>query len=383
MKPIRLLFVLTSPVRGGVEEVVLGLLRRLDPSEFRLGLAAPAPLLDGFAADLRGVSVDAEPMTVEPFLRRDAFGPLSRFVRSFHPDIVNSHLFRSTAAAAPVAAWHGVPLVETYHGREGWRRGLVRGRFLPDRLVARLVDRVIAVSEAARTFLITGKGYPKAKVVVVANGRDLSLYQPGLWRDAVRAELGLAPATPVVGVVGRLDAQKGHAYLLDAWPVVRREIADARLLLVGDGGLRATLERRVHELGIAESVVFAGFRSDVPRMLDAMDVMVLPSLYEGMPLTAIEGSAMARPVVATDVDGTPEVVRDGQTGHLVPPANPAELARAIIALLRDPDGARRMGQAGRDWVLTRFDVDRHVEATADVYRSVARGAAGCGTLVAA
>ena len=114
-----------------------------------------------------------------------------------------------------------------------------------------------------------------------------------------------------------------------------------------------------------------------------MDVMVLPSLYEGMPLTAIEGSAMARPVVATDVDGTPEVVRDGQTGHLVPPANPAELARAIIALLRDPDGARRMGQAGRDWVLTRFDVDRHVEATADVYRSVARGAAGCGTLVAA
>ena len=215
MKPIRLLFVLTSPVRGGVEEVVLGLLRRLDPSEFRLGLAAPAPLLDGFAADLRGVSVDAEPMTVEPFLRRDAFGPLSRFVRSFHPDIVNSHLFRSTAAAAPVAAWHGVPLVETYHGREGWRRGLVRGRFLPDRLVARLVDRVIAVSEAARTFLITGKGYPKAKVVVVANGRDLSLYQPGLWRDAVRAELGLAPATPVVGVgvhdrIGTVRGSVGH-----------------------------------------------------------------------------------------------------------------------------------------------------------------------------
>jgi glycosyltransferase involved in cell wall biosynthesis len=383
VKPIRLLFVLTSPVRGGVEEVVLGLLRRLDPSEFRLGVAAPATLLDGFAADLRGVSVDVEAMSVEPFLRRDAFGPLSRFLRRFRPDLVNSHLFRSTAAAAPVAAWHGVPLVETYHGREGWRRGLVRGRFLPDRLIARLVDRVIAVSEAARTFLITGKGYPEAKVTVVANGRDFSLYQPGLWRDAVRAELGLAPSTPVVGVVGRLETQKGHAYLLDAWPAVRREIPDARLLVVGDGGLRATLEHRAHELGSAESVIFAGFRSDVPRMLDAMDVMVLPSLYEGMPLTAIEGSAMARPVVATAVDGTPEVVRDGQTGHLVPPANPAELTRAMLALLRDPDGARRMGQAGRDWVLTRFDVDRHVQATADVYRSVASSAVGRGTLVVA
>ena len=383
MKPIRLLFVLTSPVRGGVEEVVLGLLRRLDPSEFRLGLAAPAPLLDSFAADLTGVRVDAEAMAVEPLLRRDAFGPLSRFVRQFRPDVMNSHLFRSTAAAAPVAAWYSVPIVETYHGREGWRRGLVRGRFLPDRLVARLVNRVIAVSEAARTFLIEGTGYPAATVTVVANGRDLSIYRPGAWRDDARAELGVGPATPVVGVVARLDAQKGHRYLLEAWPAVRRTHPDARLLLVGDGDLRAPLERRVRELGIAESVIFAGFRTDVPQLLDAMDVMVLPSLYEGMPLTAIEGSAMARPVVATAVDGTPEVVRDGITGRLVPPADPPALTRALLDLLADPDGARRMGRAGREWVLTRFDVTRHVAATADVYRGVVAGAVGRGTLVAA
>jgi len=383
MKPIRLLFVLTSPVRGGVEEVVLGLLRRLDPAEFRLALAAPAPLLDSFNSDLAGVSVDAEPMSVEPLLRRDAFGPLSRFVRQFRPDVMNAHLFRSTAAAAPVAAWYSVPIVETYHGREGWRRGLVRGRFLPDRLVARLVDRVIAVSEAARTFLIEGKGYPAAKITVVANGRDLSIYQPGSWREAVRQELGLNSTTPVVGMVGRLDAQKGHTYLLEAWPAVRREIPDARLLLVGDGGLRTPLEQRVRELGLTDSVIFAGFRTDVPRLLDAMDVMVLPSLYEGMPLTAIEGSAMARPVVATAVDGTPEVVRDGVTGRLVPPADPIALTRALLELLRDPDGASRMGRAGRQWVLARFDVSRHVTATADVYRSVVAGSVGRGTLVAA
>jgi glycosyltransferase involved in cell wall biosynthesis len=164
---------------------------------------------------------------------------------------------------------------------------------------------------------------------------------------------------------------------------VRQQVPDARLLVVGDGGLRETLERRVRELGIGDSVIFAGFRADVPRLLDAMDVMVLPSLYEGMPLTAIEGSAMARPIVATAVDGTPEVVRDGRTGHLVPPADPAALSRAILALLQDPDAARRMGQAGRQWVLARFDVTRHVAATADVYRSVAAGAVGRGTLVAA
>jgi len=359
---VRLLFVLTQPVRGGVEEVVLALLRRLDPGEFRLGLAAPRPLLDALGPDLAGVRVDAEAIAGDT---RSAFAPLAGFMRRFRPEVVNPHIFRSTLVAAPLARWHGARVVETYHGREGWRRG-----FLPDRLVARFVDRVIAVSEAARAFLIHGKGYPAARITVVPNGRDLSVFQPGRAREAARKELGLDRAVPLVGVVGRLETQKGHAYLLDAWPAVTRELPDARLLLVGDGALRGALEAQARAREVADSVIFAGFRADVPRLLDALDVLCLPSLYEGMPLTAIEAAAMARPVVATAVDGTPEVVREGRTGLLVPPADPPALARALLALLRDPDGARRMGQAGRDWALLRFDLDRQVAATARVYRSL-------------
>ena len=370
MTPIRLLFVLTSPVRGGVEEVVLALLRRLDPGEFRLALAAPQPLLDAFAPDLAGVRVDAEPVAVESPLDRAGVARLSGFMRRFRPAVVNPHLFRTTAIAAPLGRWHGARVVETYHGREGWRRGALA--FLPDRLLARFVDRVIAVSEAARTFLVQGKGYPAGKITVVPNGRDLSVFRPGAARDSARKELGLDRAVPLVGVVGRLEAQKGHGYLLEAWPSVVAEFPDARLLLVGDGALRESLAARAHALGVGDSLIFAGFRSDVPRFLDAMDVVCLPSLYEGMPLTAIEGSAMARPVVATAVDGTPEVVRDGRTGRLVPPADPPALARALRDLLRDPEGARRLGEAGRDWVLTRFDLDRQVAATAHVYRSLVR-----------
>jgi glycosyltransferase involved in cell wall biosynthesis len=370
--PIRLLFVLTSPVRGGVEEVVLALLRRLDPGEFRLALAAPRTLLDDFHGDLRGVRLETEAVAAESPLRRREIARLSDFVRRFGAEIVNPHLFRSTAVAAPVARWHGARVVETYHGREGWRRGLVGGTFLPDRLVARLVDRVIAVSEAARTFLVRGKGYPAGKITVVPNGRDLSVFRPGVAREAARKELGLDRTVPLVGVVGRLETQKGHAHLFDAWPSVVGEFPDARLLVVGDGTLREPLQARAQAAGMADSIIFAGFRADVPRLLDAMDVLVLPSLYEGMPLTAIEASAMARPVVASAVDGTPEVVRDGRTGRLVPPGAPAPLANALRDLLRDPDTARRMGQAGRDWVLTRFDLDRQVAATAHVYRSVAR-----------
>ena len=364
MTPVRLLFVLTSPVRGGVEEVVLALLQRLDPGEFHLGLAAPRPLLDVFAPDLAGVRVDAE--AVEPDTR-SGFRRLSGFMRRFRPTVVNPHLFRTTAVAAPLARWHGARVVETYHGREGWR-----SRFLADRLVVRLVDHVIAVSEAARTFLVRGKGYPPARITVVPNGRDLSVFQPGSAREAARKELGLDRTVPLVGVVGRLEPQKGHTYLLDAWPKVTREFPDARLLLVGDGALREPLRAQARAAGVAESVVFAGFRSDVPRILDALDVLCLPSLYEGMPLTAIEAAAMGRPVVATAVDGTPEVVRDRRTGRLVPPADPPALAQALLDLLRDPEGARRMGQAGRDWALLRFDLDRQVAATAHVYRRAAR-----------
>jgi glycosyltransferase involved in cell wall biosynthesis len=361
---LRVLFVLTSPVRGGVEEVVLALLQRLDPGEFRLGLAAPGALLDAFAADLAGVRVDAEAIQADTpgGARR-----LSHLMRRFRPQIVNAHLFRSTAVAAPIARWHGARVVETYHGREGWRR-----RFAPDRLVVRLVDHVIAVSEAARSFLVRGKGYPPARITVVPNGRDLSIFQPGSAREAARKELGLDAAVPLVGVIGRLEPQKGHVYLLQAWPAVTREFPDARLLLVGDGGLRGALERQARAAGVAGSVIFTGFRADVPRMLDALDVLCLPSLYEGMPLTAIEAAAMARPVVATAVDGTPEVVRDGRTGRLVPPADPPALARALLDLLRDPEHGRRLGQAARDWALLRFDLDRQVAATAHVYRRAAR-----------
>jgi glycosyltransferase involved in cell wall biosynthesis len=371
MTPLRLMFVLTSPVRGGVEEVVLSLLQRLDPGEFACALAAPAALLDSLAPDLAGVRVSTCAVQAESWLQRAQVSRLSDFLTRVQPDIVNPHLFRSTVVAAPLARMRGVrAVVETYHGREGWRHGFPRGTFLPDRLVSRFVDRVIAVSEAARHFLVHGKGYAADKIVVVPNGRDLARFRPGTHRTAGRKELGLDGAVPLVGVLGRLEAQKGHTFLLAAWPAVIREFPDARLLVVGDGSLRAALEAQARALGVAESIVFVGFRADVPALLDTIDVLALPSLYEGMPLTAIEASAMARPVVATAVDGTPEVVRDGLTGYLVPPRDPAALARRLAALLRDPGAATRMGQAGRDLVLARFGLTRQVEATARVYHAV-------------
>jgi glycosyltransferase involved in cell wall biosynthesis len=363
MRPIRLMFVLASAVRGGIEEVVLSLARRLDPSDFHLSLAAPAPLLESFAPELRGVRVDTCAVEAERLTKAPA---LSRFIARVRPDVVNPHLFRSTLVAAPLARWHRVPaVVETYHGREAWRED---GSFAVDRVVGTLLDRAIAVSQAAAVFLVARKRYAADRVVVVPNGRDLGVFTPGRDRESVRKELGLDRLTPLVGVVGRLETQKGHADLLAAWPAVLHGLPDARLLVVGDGSLRGALETQARESNTAASIIFAGVRADVPRLLDAMDVLALPSLHEGMPLTAIEGAAMGRPVVATAVDGTPEVVLDGVTGLLVPPRDPGALARALLTLLCAPARARTMGGAARARALARFELGRQVEATARVYR---------------
>jgi len=371
VKPVGLMFVLTSAVRGGVEEVVLGLLQRLDPSEFRLSIAAPPALLDALAPDLAGVRVEALAVDAELTHVRE-LSRLARFMRRVRPDVVNPHLFRSTLVAAPLARMTGTGrVVETYHGREAWRRGALRGRFVADRMVARLVTRVIAVSRGAADFLIHGKGYPADKVLVIPNGRDLTRFTPGAHRETVRKELGLDRHAPVVTVVGRLETQKGHVYLLDAWPDVVRAHPDARLLVVGEGSLHDQLVGQARRVGVADSVIFTGFRSDIPRVLDATDVLALPSLHEGMPLTVIEAAAAGRPVVATAVDGTPEVVRDGETGYLVPPADPAALARGLRAILADLDAAAEMGREAHRWARERFDVATHVEATARVYREVA------------
>jgi glycosyltransferase involved in cell wall biosynthesis len=365
MSRIGVLVVVTAPTRGSIEEVVVALLQRLDPSEFRLALAAPQALLDNVAGDLHGVPVETEAVQADSWLRRRDVVKLSAFIGRVRPHIVGTHLGGATLVAAPLAKWQSAKVVETYHGGGSGSRG----RLLPERMVSRFVDRAIAVSESARAYLI-GAGYPGDKVVVIPNGRDLSRFRAGVGRDAVRRELGVERGVPLVGVVGRLEVRMGHAEMFEAWPSIVAEFPAARLVVVADGSLRPRLEARARELGLTAQVVFAGHRAETARMLDALDVVALPSLSEGLALSAIEASAMSRPVVATAVDGIPEVIREARTGRLVPPADPAALSRAIRGVLRDPLGAQRMGRAGRDFVLDRFSLERQVSSTARVYRDV-------------
>jgi glycosyltransferase involved in cell wall biosynthesis len=361
--------------RGGVEEHVLTLLRKLDRNQFRPALACTPAVAALVRGDLPG---DVELLEIE--LNRPAqlraMRRLAGFLRARRTGILHCHMFQSSVFAAPIAKLCRVPVViETPHVRELWRGGWIKGRYFVDRWVGHAVDRYIAVSSANARYLAGEKGLPERKISVVHNGADLGRFDP--LRTAppgMKASLGFDAGDPILAVVGRLEPQKGHAVLLDAMPAILRQHPRARLVCVGDGALRRQLERQTRDFGLGDAVRFTGFRSDVAAWMALADVMVLPSFFEGLPLVAIEAMAAARPVVATAVDGTPEVVLDGETGLTVPPGNPEALAAAVCRLLADPLLRWRMGWAGRRRALGSFTQERFVRDTQDVYLTAWRHA---------
>lgn len=373
MKKTRILYFLTSAVRGGVEEHVLSLLRRVDRTRFEPVLVCPQALLDAFAPDLASLPVMTIPLQVDTPWKPTHVWNLVRFYRALRrlrPHVVNVHLLRATFIGAPLAKLAGVPrVIATNHGPEPWRRGPIKGWYAIDRWVHRSVDLTIAVCSSAKEHLVRTKRLDPASIVVVNNGREMDQYTPLAQadRDAIRGELGLMPDDAAIVVVGRLDIQKGHRFLLDAMPEVLRQHPEARLILVGDGNLRERLETQVDVLEIRERVHFTGFRTDVRRLLGAADLVALPSLWEGLPLTVIEALAMQQPVIASAVNGVLDVITDEETGVLVPPGDSAALAKALVGLLDDPARAARLARQGRARVLERFAIDRQIAETVRWY----------------
>jgi glycosyltransferase involved in cell wall biosynthesis len=214
--------------------------------------------------------------------------------------------------------------------------------------------------------------------VTIYNGVDVTRFPVASVQATAQARraIGMPVGVPLVGSLGRLHPQKGFSDLLTAFAQVRQRVSSVRLFVAGDGELRDDLEAQARSLGIAAAVTFAGVRADVSEILAALDVFVLPSLWEGMPNAVLEAMAAGLPVVATAVGGTPEVVVDRVTGLLVPPQDPGALARAIERLLRDPGLRRTMGRAGRRRVERHFHIQETVRQVQDLYEALLRDKAG-------
>ena len=231
------------------------------------------------------------------------------------------------------------------------------------------VDCFIAASQAIHQMLVDD-GVDPARVVTVYEGIDISRLQAEPVAN-VHAEFWLPTNAPIVGAVGALTQEKGHRYLIEAASLVVREVPDARFVILGEGDLRPSLERQIHEQHLEKHVFLPGFRADVLSFLRGFDLFVMSSLAEGLGTSLLDAMALAKPTVASNTGGIPEVVANGETGLLVAPRDVAALAAAISSLLKDPARRTRMGEAGLARVQRIFSADQMVERTLEVYRSFA------------
>lgn len=309
-------------------------------------------------------------------LGRGPFSPavatdLLRLVRRDRPHILHSHGYASSNFARIVGALTGVRTIVHEHAAfpsiPGYQRSI-------DWLLAGRTDLGIAVSESTKAFMVSRRWLPPDRIRVVLNGAPLEEFRlPTADRVlAERARLGLRRGEPVVGTVGRLDAQKGMTYFLKAAALVLRQRPDVRFVIAGDGHLLAQHQEEARALGIADRTVFAGFCEDVPLVQSVFDVQVFASLWEGTPLTVFEAMAMSRPIVSTTVDGLGEVLRHGENALLVPPRDVEGLATGVLELLERPALAAGLAaQAGTD--SRRFDVRRTVEELQGLYEELVNG----------
>lgn len=236
------------------------------------------------------------------------------------------------------------------------------------RLASHRVSGFIAVSDEVRESMIKQIGPIQDKITVICNSVDIKRYERSVDKHAVRQQLGLETNTRLIATVATLKEQKGHRYLIDAAATIVPQHPDCHFLFVGDGKLRGKLQAQVRESGLSGNIHFLGSRRDVPDLLAASDLFVLPSLWEGLPMALIEAMAASMPVVATAVSGTVQVMIPGETGLVVPPGNSQMLAGAMIELLSDPARAQAMGIAAKQRVQAEFSAEKQANEHLALYR---------------
>jgi len=361
---IRVVEVLATGSNGGAQEHLHSLVTRMDVERYDVSVVALSPGSAVRKLQRAGIPV----LVIDEADDAICVGALAAHLAEVRPDIVHAHMFRAeTVATRAVLALaeigHRRPyLVSTVHSS--------RVRHETDKDVLRELtphmDRLIAVSRAIEQ-KIRDEGRDTVPVTLIYNGVDLERYDHQEACCTLPEEYGMEPGSQIVGVVARLEPEKGHPTLVEAWPKVLRAVPDSYLLIVGEGSRRDALEAQARELRIAHRVVFTGRRDDVPAVTAALDVAVLPSYREAQGLTILEAMALSRPVVASDVGGIPEMIEDGKTGLLVPPHDADALAAAIVRLLTNHPLADTLGRAGHDMVHDRFCIELMVSATESIY----------------
>jgi glycosyltransferase involved in cell wall biosynthesis len=365
---VRVVEVMATGTNGGAQEHVYSLVKRLDPARYDVRVVS----LSHGSSVRRMEKAGIEVCVIDEPDDRLAVQALAETLAPMEPEIVHNHMYRAEIVGTRAALLLGEKgckrpaVISTVHSS--------RIRCVDDRHALRtltpLMDRLIVVSKAIEQ-KVREEGRVGAPMSLIYNGVDLQRYNHQQPCCTLHDDYSIPESAPIVGVVARLEAEKGHRTLIDAWPLVLTAHPEAWLLVVGEGSERNSLEAQAASLGVANRVVFTGRREDVPAVTAALDISVLPSYREAQGLSVLEAMALGRPVVASEVGGIPEMIEDGVSGLLVPPNDSVALADAIIRLLSDHPFADMIARRGHDLAHDRFCIELMVNQVEALYDEAA------------
>jgi glycosyltransferase involved in cell wall biosynthesis len=365
MKKFRILHTESSHGLGGQEYRVLSEAKAMGLRGHQVVIAAPGKNQLTRLAKQEGIHCEAIPVGISGWGR---LVPLFLKLLAKHKiQIVHTHGSQDswTASLAGRISSYRPVIVRTRH-----KSTPVSVSFRHDVLYRFLPHVVTTTGEAVRRQLIDQNRLNPDAVISIPTGVDMKRFQSWSSDVALKKGLGIQVGQPVVGTVSFLRPEKGLDVLIDAVSLLQKEFSRVCCLIVGTGEERQKLLEQIRQKKLDGAVVFAGFREDIPELLNAMDVFVLPSFEEGMPQSLLQALAMERAVVASAVGGVPEIVQDGQTGFLVYPRDPVALAEKVGMLLRNPDQGKVLGQAGRRFMKQDYSMEAMVAKTEQLYSSL-------------
>lgn len=372
MEPLKVLHIIGGGEFGGAERHILNLSGAIDFEAVEITVCCL--FNDPFVGIASSAGIKSLAFPMRHKCDFGIVGKLAALIRNNGFDLVHTHGVRANLLGRLAARQAGKrKVITTVHSLlekdyPGFFNCLANN--WAERLTRSLTDHFITVSRELKEKLVS-QGVPEDKVTVIYNGIVTEEFSPNRETGKARKKLDLDATTPLVGIVARLHPVKGHLFFLEAAREVLLQRPDVRFLVIGDGPLRPVLEDLAEQLGIAGQVIFTGFVEDVPSVMADLNLLAISSLWEGFGLTAVEAMALGVPVVSSEAGGLPEVIRHGETGLLVPPANSTALAKGIIWMLDHPEAAAEMTKKAGAAVYEKFTATVMARRTEELYRRIA------------
>ena len=364
-KRIKIAYVISASEIGGTEKMLLLMIENLGTEKFQPPVVFALKGRGKFTEELRKIEIKTYTFNLKknPFL----FIPFVKAVKRESPRILHTFLFYGNLAGRICGRMLKIPVViSSQRSIDAWRKWY---HWKIDGFTSRWADLIISNSFAGKDVLAAKSRIPSCKIAVITNGISLDKRESAVDRRS----LGVKRTGVVVGTIGNLRKAKGHIYLVKAAEIVLKEFPLTTFVITGEGNLRGYLLREADKRGIADNFVFTGFRADAEEVVQLFDIFVLPSLWEGFPVSLLEAMKYARPAVAFAVADVPFIIEDGKSGFVVPVKSHEQLALKIMALVKDGELRKAMGQRGEKRLKERFSLERMLRDYTAVYEKAGQG----------